>query len=117
MILLKKREIIIILIVAIFAAIAILLINKESPAVSGQYVVITVNKELYKKIPFDNDTCETIVVQTDLGSNTIVINNNSVNVMDADCPDLVCVNTKPATQTGDMIVCLPHRLIVEITDR
>ncbi len=117
MIILKKREMIIIIIVAALAAVSILLINQESSSSTERYIVITVNKELYKKIPFDDATMEKLVVQTDLGSNTIVIENGSVNVVDANCPDLVCVNTKPATQVGDMIVCLPHRLIIEITDR
>ena len=107
---------IIIVTIAILASIAILIINQKNTFLAEQYAVITVNKELYKKIPFDVDTYEELVVHTDLGSNTIMIKNGSVNVVDADCPDFVCVNTKPATQVGDMIVCLPHRLIVEISD-
>lgn len=98
------------------AIITIFIINHNNTSSAEQYVVITIDKELYKKIPFDVDTYEELVVHTDLGSNTIVIKNGLVNVVDADCPDFVCVNTKPATQVGDMIVCLPHRLIVEISD-
>ncbi len=116
MIFLKKKEIIIILLIALIAFIAILITNQKKDYSAEQYVVITIDKEMYKKIPFDVDTYEEIAVHTDLGNNTIIINNGSVDVVDADCPDFVCVNTKPAAQVGDMIVCLPHRLIVEISE-
>ena len=34
---------------------------------------------------------------------------------DADCPDKYCIQMGKATHTGDTIVCLPHKLVIEIT--
>ena len=33
---------------------------------------------------------------------------------DADCPDKLCVKTGRISKTGETIVCLPHRVVVEI---
>ena len=34
--------------------------------------------------------------------------------IDADCPDLVCVKTGKAQKKGDVIACLPHKLLIEV---
>lgn len=35
---------------------------------------------------------------------------------DADCGDKTCVKTGSIKETGQSIVCLPHRLVITITD-
>jgi len=35
-------------------------------------------------------------------------------MQEADCPDQVCVNTRPADREGQSIVCLPNRVVVEV---
>ena len=40
---------------------------------------------------------------------------NAVYMSDADCPDKLCVHTGTIHKTGETIVCLPHRVVVEIT--
>ena len=49
------------------------------------------------------------------GTNHIVIQDNAVYMSDADCPDKLCVHTGTIHKTGETIVCLPHRVVVEIT--
>lgn len=48
------------------------------------------------------------------GSNLVQIANGAVNVIDADCPDRICVHHLPISHAGERIVCLPHRVIVSI---
>ena len=48
------------------------------------------------------------------GINSIIISNGSVTVSDADCPDKLCVKTGKINRAGETIVCLPHRVVVEI---
>ena len=36
-------------------------------------------------------------------------------MIEADCPDLICVHHKPISRQGESIVCLPHKVIVEVT--
>ena len=50
----------------------------------------------------------------DGGHNTVVIKGGKVSVTDADCPDKVCMNTGEIDSVGQTIVCMPHRVVVEI---
>ena len=49
------------------------------------------------------------------GSNTITVQNGHISVTEANCPDLVCVRTGAISQTGEVIACLPHKLIITIS--
>ena len=33
----------------------------------------------------------------------------------ADCPDQICKNHKPIRKSGETIVCLPHKAVIEIS--
>ena len=54
-------------------------------------------------------------IVTEYGKNTLVIENGKVSVKEADCPDLVCVKNSEISFDGETIVCLPHKLVIEIT--
>ncbi|HCX63886.1 MAG TPA: NusG domain II-containing protein [Eubacteriaceae bacterium] len=77
-------------------------------------MVVSVNGEILEEIPITESTDEEILVETASGTNKIRIHEGQVEIYEADCPDQVCVKTMPASQPGDMIVCLPHQVIVEI---
>ncbi len=49
--------------------------------------------------------------------NLLQISGGSVSIISADCPDQICVNHKPISGKGESIICLPHKLVVEITSR
>ena len=44
------------------------------------------------------------------------IQDGQVFISEADCPDGLCVNTGKISKTGQTIICLPHKLVIEITD-
>ena len=67
-----------------------------------------------KQLALKNDT-EFDVSGYQGGTNRIVIQDNAVYMSDADCPDKLCVHTGTIHKTGETIVCLPHRVVVEIT--
>ena len=48
------------------------------------------------------------------GSNTLVIQNGQASITEADCPDKLCVNQGEIHRSGETIVCLPHRVVIEI---
>jgi len=80
-------------------------------------IIITVDGEEYRKIPFSENTNETFRVEINGDWNDIVIQNGEVDVIAANCPVQVCVDTKPATENGDLIVCLPHKMVIEIVPK
>ena len=48
------------------------------------------------------------------GSNILLIKNGEASVIYADCPDKICAKTLPISLTGERIVCLPNKLMIEI---
>jgi hypothetical protein len=76
--------------------------------------VIKVDGNVVKQLALKNDT-EFDVSGYQGGTNHIVIQDNAVYMSDADCPDKLCVHTGTIHKTGETIVCLPHRVVVEIT--
>ncbi len=55
-------------------------------------------------------------ITTSLGTNVVKVSGGKVCVEEADCPNQDCVNQGWISEAGQQIVCLPHKLIVEITD-
>lgn len=47
--------------------------------------------------------------------NLLSVADGSVVMEEADCKDQICVHHRPVSSVGESIVCLPHRLVVEIT--
>ncbi len=56
------------------------------------------------------------VVSEDGGRNVVRVENSRIGVVDADCPDKICVRQGFITSGVLPIVCLPHKLSVVITD-
>lgn len=56
----------------------------------------------------------TLTFEDESGSNTISVERGRIRVSEADCPDQVCVNQGWISDGTVPIVCLPHRLMVEI---
>lgn len=46
--------------------------------------------------------------------NTLKLSKSGVSMEAADCPDQICVHHIPITGGGESIICLPHKLVVEI---
>lgn len=48
------------------------------------------------------------------GTNTVLVEPGRIRIAEADCPDQVCVNQGWISDGTVPIVCLPHRLMIEI---
>lgn len=51
---------------------------------------------------------------SDGDSNLIEIDGNRIRIKDATCSDQICVRRGWASKHGETIVCLPHKLVIEI---
>ncbi|SKA72810.1 hypothetical protein SAMN05428976_10176 [Clostridium sp. USBA 49] len=112
---LKPLDIIIIIILIIIAlgSSAIPFINSNKNY-NNKYVEIELKGKLYKRLPLDNNINEKIVVESDLGKNIVEISNGKVRIIDSDCPDKICIQDGAISTPGSMLVCLPHKLVVQI---
>ncbi|MBR4768541.1 MAG: NusG domain II-containing protein [Lachnospiraceae bacterium] len=78
----------------------------------GAYVEIRSGNEIVTVLPLSRN--ETRVVNSTLGTNTVVITDGSVSVTEADCRDHICIKRGPVKNVGETIVCLPHKLVLTI---
>ena len=108
----SKKDLIFIAIVLV-VAFSILIITNLSAQRTDLLAVITVDGDEYQTILL-NSQDTSFRIETKYGYNDVVIENNEVNIIDANCPTKVCVNTKIANKEGDLIVCLPHKVVIEI---
>ncbi len=94
----------------IFAAVVVILCMRFLPG--GSRVVITCDGEVYGEYSLNEN--QEILIQTQWGENRIVIENQTVKMKSASCPDKLCVHMSPISEeTPGVIVCLPNKVIVE----
>ena len=81
---------------------------------SGRKAVIQIDGEKIHTMDLDQDA-EYTVKTKDGHYNTVTVKDGCVSVREADCKNQVCVNTAAARYPGEVIACLPHRMIVYIS--
>ena len=113
---LKKLDIVIILFLIVLSFIPQLIFSKTLSAdLSTTYANITLAGNFYDNIPLSSFKGEkTFVIKTKYGKNTILVKDDTIQIVDADCKDSLCVNQGIASKVGQSIICLPHKLIIEI---
>lgn len=48
------------------------------------------------------------------GTNLLQIKNGQASMLEADCPDQLCVHQKPVSLNHESIICLPNKVVVEV---
>ena len=64
--------------------------------------------------PQERAQYQSFTVDSPYGSNTVTIQNGAIAVTQSDCPGGDCIQTG-WRQGGQPIVCLPHRLVVQLS--
>ena len=78
----------------------------------GTWAVIVRDGKLLYRVPLA--VTRDIEVTGDWGRNTIRISSQGIEVIETDCPDKLCQKQGLVQKAGVPIVCLPHKLTVEI---
>ncbi|TYP57621.1 NusG domain II-containing protein [Thermosediminibacter litoriperuensis] len=79
------------------------------------YAVIEVDGRQYQKISLGSDGPKLqLKVPGVQGELILEIDRDRVRVVSADCPDKDCVRQGWASRPGQMLVCLPNRVVVKI---
>ena len=107
-----KRDIMLISTLIIVCVAAFLIINFVVKK-DGITAAVKVDGNIVYMHPLDKNASVTVEGYQG-GSNTVVIENGTVYMKDADCPDKLCEKTGKISKNGETIVCLPHRVVVEI---
>ncbi|MDO4404785.1 MAG: NusG domain II-containing protein [Atopobiaceae bacterium] len=112
--LIQERRATIICAVVVVALLAFLFSVFRPQATNGHKMVALVhdsNGETHS-LPLDEDA--TLVVSTSLGTNTVIVEDGAIRMLEADCPNRTCLQARPISQPGVQIICLPHQLWIEV---
>lgn len=114
-----KRGDLILIGVIVIAALAFLvpkwLFQQESENLHNSKVFanITVDGDLYQKVELTKEE-QIIKVETSKGLNILKVHDYGIEMFEADCPDKVCLSFGFVTRPNSTIVCIPHRVLVEL---
>ena len=107
----KNKDVVLIIAVLLLAGLIAVFLCIYSGE-TGETVRIMIDGNEYGSYPLGEDSV--IEIGNTFGYNRIVIENEEVFMQEADCPDQYCVEHKAISKTNETIVCLPHKLVVEL---
>ena len=109
----KTRVILFLLLAAVAASAAWLLLRDgDTDAPTAR---ILRDGVLLEEIDLDQvDEPRSLVLEDGSGSNTVQVERGRIRISAADCPDQVCVKQGWISGGAVPIICLPHRLMIEI---
>lgn len=107
----KRNDFILAGVVLVIAAFAIIYMNVIKK--SGDTVIIKISGEVLKEMPLGEDA--TLEIEgVNGGVNTLVIEDGHADIIEASCPDKLCVRQKRIHFNGESLVCLPNKVVIEI---
>lgn len=108
----KKKDWILILIVVCVAVCAYLSHQLLRNTGAGE-VIVKVDGKHTGTYSLDEDQ----EIRINQGSNVLEIKNGRADMIDADCPDQLCVHQKAISANNENIICLPNKVVVEIRSK
>ena len=81
-------------------------------AAAALYAVIQNSDGFYQVLSLGEDA--TVTVMGSLGTNIIEVANGRVRCLESDCSNQTCVKQGWVSGRGQTVVCLPHKLIVQV---
>ena len=109
---LKKNDVILIVCLLIAGGLlALAVFLKTDP---GAVVLVKVDGRTEAVFPL-NENAGFDIAGADGGHNRLVIENGEARIDEADCPDGLCRRMGKISKNGQSIICLPHKVVVEIS--
>jgi hypothetical protein len=84
---------------------------------SNKYIaVISVNAEEVERVTLTGHagTEHLDIPEIDCDLNTVEVKKEEIRIKSSDCPEQICINTGYISIPGPAIICLPHRVVIEI---
>lgn len=108
----KKGDIVLIFIVLVAAAIFFGVMNLGGKETGG-ILTVTIDGDVYGT--YDLSVNQVVTMDESSGYNRFEIKDGMVTMIEADCPDQYCVHHASINKENETIVCLPHKVVLEIT--
>ncbi len=100
----------IVFIVAISLFFAFKLLNNEN----GNYVVVTVDGNIYGTYSLNENRTIDITDKEGKTTNILKISDGKAKMEKASCPDLICVHQKEISLVNESIICLPNKVVIKV---
>ena len=111
----KKNDIILIVSILIIAAALYLIITNLHH--DGTYVVVRIDGHDTAEYPLDKDITIRLPHEDNKSDyNVLQIKDHHASIIEADCPDKICVRHRSISKNDESIICLPHKLSIHIKD-
>jgi hypothetical protein len=101
-----------ILVILIFALGIVSLVALKHLRLPGDAVIIEVKGLVVQRL--DLNTSQEITIIGAIGKTTVKIESGAAQVVHSDCPEKICVKTGKITHAGEIIVCVPNKVVVKI---
>lgn len=108
----NKKDLLFIAAILLAASLAFFFFRPQ-PSESLSRAEISVDGETVMELDLSEDQVLT-VDGAGGGYNRIQVRDGAVSVLEASCPDKVCVHTGTVRYPGETIVCLPNRMIITV---
>ncbi|MDY3304739.1 MAG: NusG domain II-containing protein [Clostridia bacterium] len=96
---------------ALAAAAGIMYMNAK--AGEKRYACIFDDGKLVQKIDLSNVSNP---YKIELAGNVILVEKGQISMIDADCPDKLCIKQGAISDSARPIVCLPNKIVIKLTD-
>ncbi len=111
----SKAAVLLIAVLAVFSLTPLFFASGEKG--TEPEAVVTVDGEIVRRVPLAAKCyAERFTVSTPYGENHIAVVNGAIHVEEADCPAKICVKSGAIKNVGEVIACLPHKLLIEIKE-
>ena len=80
----------------------------------GRQVVVRVDGQIVAQLTLSQDAQYPVESEGSV-TNLVVIQDGSVHMEEAVCPDHLCIRRGAIRYAGDSIICLPNKVVVEIS--
>lgn len=104
----KKKDVILICSILIVALSLLLIISLFQD--EGEWAIVKIDGVEVARYPLDRDGRYTLGG----GTNVLVIEDGEAYVVEASCPDHLCINQGKISKNGQTITCLPNKLTILI---
>ena len=109
---LRKKDFILIFVVSLIIAGAFG-VNYFVNTKNVDSIEIYMDNKLYKTYNINDK--EEIKIKSKEGYNIVKIHDKGVEIIEASCPDKVCIHQGFITKSSESIVCLPNKVHIKIT--
>ncbi len=109
---LKKKDVILVLIILCVAGLTVL-VHRYIGGNGANMVIIKVDGAIQGSYSLSVDK----EIEINGGTNILKISNGKADMIEADCPDQLCVHQKEVSLNHESIICLPNRVVVEVESR